>query len=232
MRLAHLIAVRLLLVEDDPRLLEVLGRGLREAGYHLDATASVEEARAFLGAYDYAVAVVDWNLPGTPGVELVSWMRRSGMHTPVILLTARDAPSDRISGLDSGADDYLVKPFDFGELLARLRALMRRGTAGGEPELRIGTLVLDPSGHRVTSDTVEIVLSPREYAILEILMRRSPKVVHRSLIAGHAWPEEAEALSSNTIDVHIARLRAKLASAQVRVETVRKVGYRLVPAGR
>jgi DNA-binding response OmpR family regulator len=144
------------------------------------------------------------------------------------MLTARDSAADRVTGLDEGADDYLVKPFDFGELLARIRALQRRSPAMQSPRLTIGTLEFDPATREVRIGSSSPRLTGTELSILEILMRRSPAVVPRRSIALHVWEEEADALGSNTIDVHMARLRAKLALAPVRVETVRGVGYRLV----
>ena len=146
------------------------------------------------------------------------------------MLTAKDGASDRVTGLDEGADDYLVKPFDFGELLARLRALQRRPPALQGPRLVIGNIEFDPASREVRIGSARPRLTGTELSILEILMRRSPAVVPRQSIALHVWAEEADALGSNTIDVHMARLRAKLALALVRVETVRGIGYRLVPA--
>jgi DNA-binding response OmpR family regulator len=145
------------------------------------------------------------------------------------MLTARDSPDDRVTGLDEGADDYLIKPFDFGELLARIRALQRRSPALQSPRLAIGDLEFDPATREVRIGPARPRLTGTELSILEILMRRSPAVVPRQSIALHVWAEEADALGSNTIDVHMARLRAKLALALVRVETIRGVGYRLVP---
>jgi DNA-binding response OmpR family regulator len=145
------------------------------------------------------------------------------------MLTARDAPADRVTGLDEGADDYLIKPFDFAELLARLRALQRRPPALQAPALCIGNLEFDPATREVRIGPGRPRLTGTELSILEILMRRSPAVVQRRSIALHVWAEEADALGSNTIDVHMARLRAKLALAVVRIETIRGIGYRLVP---
>jgi DNA-binding response OmpR family regulator len=145
------------------------------------------------------------------------------------MLTARDSAGDRVTGLDEGADDYLVKPFDFSELLARMRALQRRSPTTQNPRLTVGNLEFDPATREVRIGSARPKLTGTELSILEILMRRSPAVVPRRSIALHVWDEEADALGSNTIDVHMARLRAKLALAPVQVETVRGVGYRLVP---
>jgi two-component system copper resistance phosphate regulon response regulator CusR len=143
------------------------------------------------------------------------------------MLTARDTPADRIAGLDGGADDYLVKPFDFGELLARLRALQRR-TRQARLRLKVGDLEFDPVARHAEVDGRVPALTMTELGILETLMRRSPGVATRVAIAQHVWPDEADAFGSNTIDVHLARLRAKLADVRVRIETVRGVGYRIV----
>ena len=144
------------------------------------------------------------------------------------MLTARDTPPDRIRGLDAGCDDYLVKPFDFEELLARIRALMRRPATSLGVHLRTGAMIIDPAGRTVTVDGHVVSLTPTEYAIVELLARRSPTVVRRDTIANHAWPDSLDPIASNAIDVHVARIRAKLATAGVRLEAVRRVGYRLI----
>jgi DNA-binding response OmpR family regulator len=220
--------VRLLLVEDDPALRDVLERGLEEAGYVVDAVADGSLAIDYLSTYDYAICIVDWQLPGVSGLDVVTWARQRATPTPFLMLTARDAPVDRVAALDGGADDYLVKPFDYGELLARLRALLRRPTGERRPVLSCGSLSIDPASREVTIDGDLAELTPREFAILELLARKSPAVVERRSIALQAWPEEADALGSNTIDVHIARLRAKIALSDARSDTIRGTGYRLV----
>jgi DNA-binding response OmpR family regulator len=144
------------------------------------------------------------------------------------MLTARDAPPDRVHALDEGADDYLVKPFDYPELLARLRALLRRPSGDRSPLLRCGLLTVDPATHQAFVAGERADLTPREFAIIELLVRRSPAVVLRRSIVLQAWPEEAGGVGSNTIDVHIARLRGKLARSDARIETLRGTGYRLV----
>jgi two-component system copper resistance phosphate regulon response regulator CusR len=220
--------MRVLVAEDDPGLRSVLERGLREHGYVVDAVPDGEEAKAYLRTYEYEVAVVDWRMPRLSGLELVRWLRGRGSGLPVLLLTARDAPADRVAGLDEGADDYLVKPFDFGELVARLRALQRRPAAALAPRLVVGDVVLDPSTRQVRAGDAEPALTATELGILELLLRRSPAVVDRRTIAVQVWDQEADAVGSNTIEVHMARLRAKLAGATVRIETVRGAGYRIV----
>jgi DNA-binding response OmpR family regulator len=220
--------VRVLVAEDDGGLRDVLARGLRENEYVVDAVANGEDAIRFLRSYEYELAVVDWRMPGMSGLDVVRWIRRNQRPTPVLMLTARDAHADRVTGLDEGADDYLVKPFDFAELLARMRALQRRPQTVQQPELVVGDLRFDPATRQVLVAGQEPVLTATEYGILELLVRRSPAVVPRRSIAVNVWDDESDALGSNTIDVHLARLRAKLAGGMVRIETVRGVGYRLV----
>ncbi|MGA3218547.1 MAG: response regulator transcription factor [Acidimicrobiales bacterium] len=219
--------MRLLLAEDDTNLRGVLERGLKEEGYVVDAVANGDEALDYLRAYEYAVCILDWRMPGTSGLDVIASARRRGTQTPFLMLTAKDAPPDRIRALDEGADDYLVKPFDYGELLARLRALLRRPSGDRSPLLRCGSLSVDPATHQTLVGGEPADLTPREFAIIELLMRKSPAVVARRSIALHAWPEEADAVGSNTIDVHIARLRAKLARSDARIETLRGTGYRV-----
>jgi DNA-binding response OmpR family regulator len=219
-----------LVAEDDEGLGQVLARGLREQGYVVDLVPDGETAASYLRFYSYEVAVLDWRIPRLSGLELVQRLRRSGAPTPVLMLTARDTPADRIAGLDAGADDYLVKPFDFGELLARLRALQRRPPVSQSPRLVVGSVELDPAARAVTVRGEQPAFTGIELGILEILMRRSPGVADRRSIAQHVWDNEADAFGSNTIDVHLARLRAKLASAGVRIEAVRGVGYRMIPS--
>ncbi|MBO0713669.1 MAG: response regulator transcription factor [Acidimicrobiales bacterium] len=220
--------MRLLVADDDDDLRRVLVRGLEAAGYVVDAVADGHQAVAYLKANEYGACVLDWRMPGLSGLEVVAWIRQQGVPVPVLMLTAKDTPRERVQGLDEGADDYLVKPFHYPELLARLRALLRRPGGERQPVLRTGGLLLDPASRVVKAGDEPVELTPRELAILELLMRRAPEVVTRRSIALQAWPDEADAVGSNTIDVHMARLRGKLARGQVRVETVRGTGYRLV----
>jgi DNA-binding response OmpR family regulator len=220
--------MRVLVAEDDRGLRDVLTRGLRENGYTVDAVPDGRTAVNYLRGYDYEVAVLDWRMPGMSGLEVLQWMRRGSMPTPVLMLTARDAPADRVTGLDQGADDYLIKPFDFAELLARIRALQRRPRTAQAPRLVVGDVLFNPATREVRVGTQRPALTGTERGILEMLMRRSPAVVKRRSIAQHVWENDADALGSNTIDVHLARLRSKLAGGQVRIETVRGVGYRIV----
>ncbi len=219
--------MRVLVAEDDASLRSVLGRGLRENGYVVDAVPDGDQALRYLRTYDYAVAILDWRMPVASGIDVLRELRRAGSPVPVLMLTARDAAADRITGLDEGADDYLVKPFDFGELLARVRALQRRSVTQA-PVLKVGDLEFDSATREVRAGSLDPGLTGTELSILEILMRRSPAVVERRSIALHVWAEEADALGSNTIDVHVARLRAKIASSAVRIETIRGIGFKLV----
>jgi DNA-binding response OmpR family regulator len=220
--------VRVLVAEDDSGLRDVLARGLRENGYVIDAVADGSAAIRYLKSYEYEIAVLDWRMPEVSGLEVLQWLRRHDSPAAVLMLTARDTPADRVAGLDSGADDYLVKPFDFGELLARLRALQRRPRLAQAPELVVGDLRFDPATRQVRIGSALPSLTLTELGILEALMRRSPAVVQRRAIALSVWDHESDAMGSNTIDVHLARLRAKLAGGMVRIETVRGVGYRIV----
>jgi two-component system copper resistance phosphate regulon response regulator CusR len=219
--------MRILVAEDDLGLRDVLVLGLEEQGYHVDAVERGDDAIDQLRWYDYDVAIVDWRMPGAPGIDVIAWARRQAKPTAILMLTARDTPADRIEGLDAGADDYLVKPFDFGELLARVRALQRRPRGVDAPVIARGQLNLDPIRRAVTVGGRPLGLTPTEFQILELLLRRSPAVVDRKSIAEHAWQDETDPLGSNAIDVQLSRLRAKLPTAGVRIVTVRGAGYRL-----
>jgi DNA-binding response OmpR family regulator len=219
--------MRVLVAEDDEGLRDVLVLGLSDAGYHVDAVDRGDDAIDQLKWYDYDVAVVDWRMPGAEGIDVVAWARRHERPTAILMLTARDTPADRIRGLDTGADDYLVKPFDFGELLARVRALQRRPRGVDAPVLQAGRLTLDPVTRQVCIEEREVSLTSTEYLILEVLLRRSPSVVDRKSIAEHAWADETDPIGSNAIDVQLSRLRAKITGAAVRIVTVRGAGYRL-----
>jgi DNA-binding response OmpR family regulator len=224
------VALRVLVAEDDPGLRDVIVLGLQDGGYHVDAVDRGDDAIDQLKWYEYDVAIVDWRMPGAEGIEVVRWARRNERPTAILMLTARDAAADRIQGLDTGADDYLVKPFDFGELLARVRALQRRPRGVDAPTLTKGRLALDPVTRGVTVRGRPLALTATEYLILELLMRRSPAVVDRKAIAEHAWADETDPLGSNAIDVQMSRLRAKLPDADIRIVTVRGAGYRLEEA--
>lgn len=222
--------MRVLVAEDDEALRGVLTRGLIENGYVVDAVADGEAAMAYLSMYEYEVVVLDWRMPRMSGFDVLGAMKSRKVTVPVLMLTALDRSADRIAGLDRGADDYLVKPFEFGELLARLRALQRRPLGVRDPVLRCGDLTFDPATREACIDGRRLAITTTELAILELLLRRAPNVVTRRSIAMNVWPVEADGIGSNTIDVHLARLRAKLTGSRARVETVRGVGYRLLPS--
>jgi two-component system OmpR family response regulator len=219
-----------LVAEDDEGLRSVLERGLRENGYAVDTTADGEQALKYLDTYEYEVAILDWRMPKLSGLEVIRRLRLRGSALPVLMLTARDAAGDRVAGLDEGADDYLVKPFDFSELLARVRALQRRGEAVQSLVINVGNLHLDTVTREVSVGSLRPRLTATELSLLEILMHRSPAVVSRRSIALAVWNEEADTLGSNTLDVHLARLRAKLSASGAKIEAVRAVGYRIVAA--
>ena len=218
----------MLVAEDDAALRSVLDRGLRENGYVVDAVADGDAAVNHLLTYEYAVAILDWRMPKRSGIEALADARQIGVRTPILMLTARDTPTDRVTGLNSGADDYLVKPFDFSELLARLQALQRRPALMLNPVVECGDLQFDPTVRELTKAGEPITLTATESALIELFLRRSPMIITRRNIAVQVWDNEADAVGSNTIDVHVARLRAKLEGSRARIETVRGSGFRLV----
>jgi DNA-binding response OmpR family regulator len=220
--------MRILVAEDDAALRSVLERGLRENGYVVDAVADGAAALRYLRAYDYDVAVLDWRMPERAGIEVVAEARSRGNRTPILMLTARDTPADRVAGLNEGADDYLVKPFDFAELVARVQALQRRPPLAIGPVLVCGTLRFDPATRKATVSEKPVALTAIESGLVELLLRRSPSVLTRQTIAVQVWENEADAVGSNTIDVHIGRLRAKLDRSSAQIETVRGTGYRMI----
>lgn len=219
--------MRVLVAEDDPGLRSVLTRGLREHGYVVDAVPDGAEAVAYALTYEYDVLVLDWRMPKVDGMAVLVRLRQRGTRTPILMLTARDTHADRVAGLDAGADDYLVKPFDFAELLARIRALQRRPPQTQPQALTVGDLRFDPATRVVTHRERSVDLTSTELGILEVLLRRSPSVVTRLSIASQVWDDEADAVGSNTIDVHIGRLRSKLRDTGTVITTVRGLGYRL-----
>lgn len=223
--------MRVLVVEDNARLSGVLVRGLAEEGYAVDACADGEEAleRAVTGEYD--LIVLDVMLPRRDGLSACAEMRRGGVRSGILLLTARDTLRDKVSGLDAGADDYLTKPFELEELLARLRSLLRRG--GGEATLTLHDLSLDPGRKRVERAGRRLDLSAREYALLEFLMRHPEQVLSRARIVEAVWQDES-ALDGNVVDVYVSYLRGKVDRpfGVPLIHTVRGMGYVLrVPGG-
>jgi two-component system, OmpR family, response regulator len=220
--------MRVLVVEDERKLGELLRRGLGEEGYAADLADRGEEALWMAQAVSYDAIVLDVMLPGADGFEICRRMRGNGVWSPVLMLTARDAVDDRVSGLDAGADDYLAKPFAFEELLARLRALTRRVPAERPPVLEVGDLRLDPAAHKAWRGDQELGLSAKEFALLELLMRRSGLTLSRTQLLDGAWDMAFES-RSNVIDVYVRYLREKIDRPFGRdsIETIRGVGYRL-----
>lgn len=219
--------MRLLLVEDEPLTVRLLAKGLREQAYAVDVAESAQAASALVADHDYDLIVMDLGLPDVDGLTLCRRIRAAGTTAPILILTARDAVDSRIAGLDSGADDYLLKPFDFGELLARLRALTRRGAHPPQNErLRVADLVLDTHAQAAFCRDVPLPLTTREYALLEFMARRAGRVVTREDIAEHVWDSSYDPLS-NVIDVYVRRLRTKLAPTACHdaIRTRRGAGY-------
>jgi two-component system, OmpR family, response regulator len=219
--------MRILVVEDELKMASLIRRGLVEEGYATDVTPRGEDAVWMAEAHPYDVVVLDVMLPGLSGFEACRRLRNAGVWTPVLMLTARDAVDDRVAGLDAGADDYLTKPFSFAELLARLRALARRGGVERPARLAVGDLVLDPATRQAWRGATEIHLSPKEFALLEAFMRRPGQVLSRLQLIEHAW-DFAYENRSNVVDVYVRYLREKIdrSFGTDSIETVRGVGYR------
>jgi two-component system OmpR family response regulator len=220
--------MRVLVVDDEPRMADVIRRSLHREGLATDIASTGADALWKAAAVDYDAIVLDVMLPDRSGFEACRLLRERGIWAPVLMLTARDAVPDRVAGLDSGADDYLVKPFALAELLARLRSLIRRGAIERPTVLRAGGLELDPAKHEVRRGDHEIELSAKEFAVLEVLMRRRGEVVTRLELVEHAW-DLAYEIRSNIVDAYIRRLRNKIDRpfGAESLETVRGVGYRL-----
>jgi two-component system, OmpR family, response regulator len=221
-------AMRVLVVEDEKKLGQLLARGLREEGYAADLAERGEDALWMARAVAYDAIVLDVMLPGVDGFEVCRRLRDGGVWSPVLMLTARDAVDDRVTGLDAGADDYLAKPFSFEELLARLRALTRRAPVERPAVLEAGELRLDPAAHRAWRGEAELDLSAKEFSLLELFMRRPGVVLSRTQLLDGAWDIAFEA-RSNVVDVYVRYLREKIDRPFGRdsIETVRGVGYRL-----
>jgi two-component system response regulator QseB len=216
--------MRVLVVEDDTGIGRAVVAGLDRSGYAVDWVRDGAQAEAALANGVYDLALLDLGLPHRDGLQILKSVRRSGLELPVVVITARDALSDRIAGLDGGADDYLVKPFDLDELLARIRAVIRRRTGRLSPEMAYGALRIDPARHTVTFRGVRVDLSGREFAVLETLMLEPGAVVSRDRLeeAVYGWGEE---VGSNSVEVHLHNLRRKLRPELIR--NVRGVGYRI-----
>jgi two-component system OmpR family response regulator/two-component system response regulator QseB len=214
--------MRILVVEDDALLGDAIQAGLRQSGYAVDWMEDGASAEQALTTEPYAAVVLDIGLPRLSGLEVLRRLRGRNIHVPVLILTAQDAVDDRIRGLDAGADDYMVKPFDMGELAARLRALIRRASGNPEPVLEVAGVRLDPAAHSVEYEGQPVELSAREFAVLHVLMLNAGKVLSRARLEEqlYAWGSEIE---SNVVEVHIHHLRRKLAPGLI--ETIRGVGY-------
>lgn len=221
-------SVRVLVVEDKQKLACLLQRGLRKEGLSADVTFNGEDALWMARSTPYDALVLDLMLPGIDGCEVCRRLREDGIWAPILMLTALDRIEDRIAGLDVGADDYLVKPFSFAELLARLRALTRRAPTQRPAVLAVGALRLDPATRRAWRGGVELELSQKEFAVLETFMRRPGDVLSRLALLEHAWDSGYES-RSNVVDVYVRRLRTKLDEpfADAMLQTIRGVGYRL-----
>jgi two-component system, OmpR family, response regulator len=223
-------SVRVLVVEDEVKLASLIRKALREQGMLADGAVTGEDALWMAGATPYDVVVLDLNLPGIDGFETCHRLRLDGVGTPILMLTARDGVDDRIRGLDTGADDYMVKPFDFNELFARIRALARRGPVERGPTLSVGDLSLDVATHVVMRGDVEIQISTKELQLLEVFMRRPGQVLSRYELLEGAWEIDYEN-RSNVVDVYVRYLREKIDRpfGVETIETVRGAGYRLRP---
>ncbi len=220
--------MRVLVVEDEVKMAALLRRGLSEEGLAVDVAEEGERALLMAASTDYDAVVLDVMLPGIDGFETCRRLRRDGVWAPVLMLTARGSLDDRVVGLDGGADDYMVKPFAFAELLARLRALVRRGTVERPPVIEVGDLRLDPGTHQVWRGDTEIDLSSKEFTLLETFMRHAGYVLSRSQLLEQAWEYDFEH-RSNVVEVYIRYLRRKIDVPfdVVSIETVRGAGYRL-----
>lgn len=220
--------MRVLVVDDDVRLCSVIERGLTEEGYAVDVAHDGEEGQYFAEINDYDLVILDIMMPKIDGVSVCRNLRGGRSNVPILMLTAKDAIPDRVAGLDSGADDYLVKPFAFDELVARVRALTRRHAPSRSTDLVIGDLALDTVTRRLHRGKDEIGLTTKEYAVLEYMMRNPDAVITRGMIEEHAWNYDFDSVS-NLVDVYIRRLRRKIdrKGEDSFIETVRGAGYRL-----
>jgi DNA-binding response OmpR family regulator len=222
--LARAAFLKVLILEDNARVARFLAQIFKEGGYVVDLCDQGADAVTQATANHYDVVVLDWMVPDIDGVTVCRALRRGGVTTPILMLTARGATSERVTGLDAGADDYMTKPFEIDELLARVRALVRRASEGGR--LRCGDLDIDRVGHRATLRGQPLSLSARELALLIVLATKPDQVVTRTQLMDHVWSASFDS-GSNIIDVHMSRLREKLGAHRWMIETVRGKGYRL-----
>jgi two-component system OmpR family response regulator len=222
--------MRILLVEDEPKMAAAIAKGLRREGYAVDTAATGDDALLQARVYDYDAIVLDVMLPGRSGFEVCDTLRREQRWAPVVMLTARDQLEDRVRGLDVGADDYLVKPFSLVELLARLRALLRRRPRERPAVLEVGDVALDPATHEVSRNGRRIALTAREFALLQFMMERPREALTRTELLDHVWDENYTG-PSNVVDVYVGYLRKKLERPFGRglIRSIRGVGYVLEP---
>lgn len=224
--------MRIFIAEDQVKLAKAIKRGLEHHGFAVDHIANGAEAAAHLIIHhaSYDAIILDLMLPGRTGLEICTALRERGIHTPILILTAKNAVADKVVLLNTGADDYLTKPFSFAELTARLQALMRRPDAALPAELVVGKLRLDPGKHKVFVEEREVKLTAKEFALLEFFMRHPEQILDRERILDHVWDFNFNSFS-NVVDVHVKNLRKKLGQSEERIfiETVEGVGYRLVP---
>jgi DNA-binding response OmpR family regulator len=220
--------MRVLLIEDDRKAAKLLAKGFQEEGFVVDVAQTGEAGEEQAAVNEYDVIVLDWLLPGKDGLAVCRALRARDLSTPILMLTARDSLADRVNGLSTGADDYLTKPFAFAELLARIRALLRRSRLARPAVLRVTDLALDPATRRVTRGGARIGLTSKEYTILEVLMQNAGENVSRTRLVERVWDEASEVLD-NLVDVHVSHLRKKIdhGPGPALIHTVRGFGYRL-----
>jgi heavy metal response regulator len=218
--------MRILVVEDENKIASFLQRGLKEQGYSVDVTENGEEGYFLASTQEYDLIILDLMLPKMDGLSLCRKLRQDNVQVPLLMLTAKDALRDKVTGLDSGADDYLTKPFAFEELLARCRALLRKRPSSAPTKFQVADLTLDLLSHKVTRGDKEIILTPKEYALLEYLLRNEGTVVTRTMLAEHVWDIDFDAFT-NVIDVYICYLRNKIDAGQKKplIHTLRGRGY-------
>jgi len=222
--------MRVLLIEDDRKAAKLLAKGLQEEGFVIDVAVTGEEGEEQAAVNEYDVIVLDWLLPGKDGIAVCRSLRAHDISTPILMLTARDSLTDRVNGLSTGADDYLTKPFAFAELLARVRALLRRSRLARPTVLRVADLTLDPATRRVARAGVVVALTTKEYASLEVLMQRAGEIVSRTRLVERVWDEASDVID-NLVDAHVSHLRKKVdrRGSIPLIHTVRGFGYRLGP---
>jgi len=220
--------MRILVIEDDRKAADLLATGLREEGLVVDVASTGEAGDELASVNTYAVIVLDRLLPDRDGLDVCRVLRRRGVSTPILMLTARDALEDRVTGLDAGADDYLMKPYGFSELMARIRALLRRSAMSRPVVLRVADLELDTVSQRVSRGGESVDLTAKEYAILEVLMRHAGAVIPRSAVTEHVWVSELD-MSPNLLEVHLSRLRRKIdhGPRPPLIHTIRGRGYKI-----